>query len=122
MDVVHGLDLGMGIDGHRVEAAHLAHLDEGGLEARERLHVGLGPHVLVMVEDRQAVDVLHRNDGMLEAALLPGALGPLLALDSISVDIVTREAVFRGDEVRRDALRHEVGFHGDGGVDGPGAA
>ena len=47
VDVVDVLDLRMRLDRDRVEAAHLAHLHEGGLERRERLHVGVGPHVLV---------------------------------------------------------------------------
>ncbi len=62
MDMVDALDIGMRGDGDGVEAAHLAHLDEGGLELPERLHVGRRPHVLVAVEDREAVDVLHRHD------------------------------------------------------------
>ena len=78
--------------------------------------------MLVPGEDGDAVDVLHRHDRVREAALVPGLGGALLALDRIGVDIVAREAVFRRDEVGRDALRHEIGLDRDRGIDRPGAA
>ena len=45
-----------------------------------------------------------------------------LRLDGVGVDVVAREAVFGGDEIGRDALRHEIGGDGDRRVDRPGAA
>ena len=82
VDVVDALEVRVLQDRHRVEAGHhLAHLLERRLERAERLHVGAGAHVLVAVEDRQAVDVLHRHDRAGEAALLPGPGGAPLALD-----------------------------------------
>ena len=122
VDVVDALDLGMGLNRHRVEAALLAHHRERRLQARQRLHVGLGPHVLVAVEQGQAVDVLDRRDRVLEPALVPGRGRALLRLHGVGVDVVAREAVFGGDEIGRDALRHEIGRNGDGGIDRPGAA
>ena len=110
-------------DRHGVEAGHgLAHVLEGGLERAERLHVGLGAHVLVAVEERQAVDVGDRDDRAGEAALVPGAGGALLALDGVGVDVVAGEAELGGDDVGADALRHEVGLEGERGVDGDGGA
>ena len=46
----------------------------------------------------------------------------LLRLDRIGVDIVAREAVFRRDQIGRDALRQEVGGDGDARIDRPCAA
>ena len=80
-----------------------------GFSDGERLHVGLRAHVLVVVEQRQAVDVLDRGDRALEPALVPGGRRALLRLDGVGVDVVAREAVFGGDEVGGDALRHEIG-------------
>ena len=122
VDVVHFLDFGMLLHGHRVEAAHLAGHDEGRVERGQRLHVGRRAHVLVMVEDGEAVLVLDRDDRVLEAALVPGLGGALLALDGIGVDVVAREAVFGGDQVGRDALRHEPAGQADRRVHVPGAA
>ena len=53
--VIDRLDLGMRLHGDRIEAADLAHLHEGGLELRQRLHGGGRPHVLVLGEDGEAV-------------------------------------------------------------------
>ncbi len=55
------LDLRMRLHRHRVEAAHLAHLHEGRLQRGQRLHGRRRPHVLVLVEDGEAVDVLDRR-------------------------------------------------------------
>ena len=103
---------------HGVEARHhLALFLERGLQPAQRLHVRLGAHVLVAVEDRQAVLVAHGDDGAGEAAFGPGAGGAFLALDGIGVDVVAGKAVFGGDDVGRDALRHEVGLHREARVD-----
>jgi hypothetical protein len=112
----------MRLDRHRVEATELAHLHECRLELRQRLHVGVGPHVLVAGEDGQPIDVLHRHDGAPEAALLPGLGCAFLALDRISVAVRAREAVFGRDQVGGDALRHEIGFDRNRRVDRPRAA
>ena len=57
-----------------------------------------------------------------EMALVPGRRGALLALDRVGVDVVAGEAVFGGDQVGRDALRHEIGFDRDRRIHRPGAA
>ncbi len=62
--------------------------------------------MLILVEDSEAVDVLHRDDGVLEPAFVPGFRGALLALHGIGIDIIARETVFGRDEIRRHALRH----------------
>ena len=49
----------------------------------------------------------------LKRPVLPGGRGALLRLDGVGVDVVAREAVFGGDEVGRDALRHEIGGDGE---------
>ena len=122
MDMDDALDLRMRLDGDRVEAALLAHHDERRLQRGERLHVGLRPHVLVMIEQGEAVDVEDRRDRILEAAVLPGRGGALLRLDRVGVDVVAREAVFGRDQIGRDALRHEIGGNGERRIDRPGAA
>ena len=71
VDVVDELDIGVGRGRDRVEPAHLAHLDEGGLQRGQRLHVGARTDGLVAVEDGQAVDVGDRDDRILEAARPP---------------------------------------------------
>ena len=112
-------DLGMGLNRDRIESALLAHRHEGCLQCAERLHVGSRTHVLVAGEERQAINVPHRHDRTVEAPGLPGCCRPLLALDRVSVDIVARKPVFRRDQVGGDALRHEVGWDGDGRIDRP---
>ena len=78
--------------------------------------------MLVLGEDRQAVHVAHGDDRAGEAALLPGLRGALLALHRIVVAVGTRKAVFGGNEIGGNALRHEIGFERDRGIDRPGAA
>ena len=53
MDVLHLLHVGMRLYRDRVEAAHLPDDLEGRVERRERLHVGVGPRMLVAFEERQ---------------------------------------------------------------------
>ena len=108
--VIDRLDLRIALHRDRIEARHLAHLHERRLQRGERLHRGVGPHVLVLGEDREPVDVLHRHDRFLEAPFVPCLGGALLAFDRIGIDVVAREAVLRRDQVGRDALRQEVGF------------
>ena len=79
-------------------------------------------HVLVTLEQRQAVDVEDRRDRVLEAAFVPGGGGALLRFDRVGVDVVAREAVFGRDQVRRDALRHEIGGDGERRIGRPCAA
>ena len=78
--------------------------------------------MLVLGENGEAVDVLHRHHGILEAAFVPGFCRALLALHRIGIDVVARKTVFGGDQVGRDALRHEVGRHRHRRVHRPGAA
>jgi hypothetical protein len=78
--------------------------------------------VLVLGQERDAVDVADRDDRFRETAFLPGLRRALLRFDRIGVDVVAGEAVFRRDEIGRDALRHEVGFDRDMRIDRPGAA
>ncbi len=73
--------------------------------------------MLVLVENGEAVDILHRHDCVLEAALFPGLACALLALHRIGIDVVPGEAVLGRDQVGRDALRHEIGVDGDGRID-----
>ena len=111
VDVVDPLEVRVLQDRHGVEAGHgLADVLERRLERAEGLHVGRGPHVLVAVEDRQAVDVAHRHDRLREAVVRPGGGGALLALDGEEVAVVAGEAELGGDDVGADALRHEVGL------------
>ena len=122
VDVIDLLDFRMGLDADGLEAAHLARHLEGGVEGGQRLHVGRRAHVLVPVEDHEAVLVLHRDDGLVEVALFPGIRRALLALDRVAIDVVAGEAVLGGDQVGRDALRHEIGREVHRGVHVPGTA
>ena len=119
MHVVDRLDVRMRLHRDGVEARELAHLDERRLELRQRLHGGRRPHVLVLGEQRDAVAVLHRDDGFRKAPFVPGDAGALLALHRIGVDVVAGEAVLGGDEVGGNALRHEVGGDRDRRIDRP---
>src|ERR1700729_4228706 len=67
--------------------------------------------MLVALEQREAIDVEDRRERVLEPALFPGGWGAFLRLARALVDVVAREAVFRCDEVGRDALRHEISWN-----------
>src|SRR5690606_14612432 len=51
-----------------------------------------------------------------EPLFFPGLCGTFLRFYRKRVGIVAGEAVFGGDDVGRDALRHEVGLHGEARV------
>ena len=99
MDVVDRLDLRIALDRDRIKARHFAHLHERGIELRQGLHGRGRPHVLVLVEQRQPVDVLYRDHRVLETAVLPGFRRTLLTLDRIGVDVGAREAVLGRDQI-----------------------
>ena len=122
VDMLDRFHIRMRLDGDGIETAHLTHHHEGRIERSQRLHVGAGPHVLVLVQNGKAVNVLDRRDGFGEAAVLPACLRALLAFHRIGVDIVAREAPFRGDQIGGYALRHEVGGNSDRWVHRPCAA
>ena len=119
MDVVELLDLRIALLRHRIEAREFAQLRERRLERRQRLHRRIGAHMLVMVEDGLAENVLHRHDRLLEIAVLPRIRRALLAFDRIGVDVVAREAVERRDQIGADALRREIGLDRDLRIDRP---
>ncbi len=113
VDVVHRFDLGVAQLHDVVEARHgLAHVLERGLQRAERLHVCARADELIMVEDRDAVLVLHSEDGIGEDAIFPRLGRALLAFDRIGVDVVAGKAVLGGDQVSGDALRREIAAHG----------
>ena len=117
------LDIGMRRDRDRVEAAHLAHLHEGGLELRRA--TACRSRAACARRWSRIVRPLTSFTGTTDFAkppFLPGLRGALLRLDRIGVDIVAREAVFGRDEIGRDALRQEVVGDRDAGIDRPGAA
>src|SRR3984885_13163234 len=122
VDVIDEFDFRVLLNRNGVEAAHFSHLHERRFERSERLHGRVGSHVLVLVENSEAVDVLYFYDRAAEAAVAPSLCCALLTLDRVGVDIVAREAVFGGDEIRGNALGHEIFDHGAAGVDGPRAA
>jgi len=119
VDLLYPVEL---LQGHGVEAPHLTDAGEGRLETAQRLQGGVGAHVLVVVEQRHAVAVLDRDDGLGEVARAPGLGGALLRLQGERVAVLAGEALGGGDEVGRDALRHEVGVVGGLRVHRPGAA
>src|SRR5690606_3010269 len=82
---------------------------------------GAGTHVLVAVEDRDAVDVLDGHDRAVEPALVPRLGGETLRALGVAVHVLTREALDGGAQVGTDALRREVGVVVGGRVHGPGA-
>ncbi len=73
-------------------------------------------------KQRNAVDVPDLDHRTGEAAVVPGGRRALLALDRIGVAVVAGEAVLGGDQVGRDALRHEVGFDRQRRIHRPGSA
>ena len=122
MDVVDLLDPVVLLQRDGVEAAHLAHRGERGLELAQRLDRRAGADELVLVEDDVLVDVLDRDDRVVEAAGGLGGRGALLRARGVGVDVVAGEPLDRGDEVGADALRDEGGVVVGLGVHRPGAA
>ena len=109
MRVFHHRDL--------VEAGHgFAHILEGRLQGGERRHIGAGAHVFVTVQNGQAVAVGHRDDGFGKAVVRPGGGRPVLGFHGQGIRHLTGKAVFGGDDIGRNALRHEIGFHGEAWV------
>jgi hypothetical protein len=78
--------------------------------------------VLVVVEQRHAVAVLDRDDGLGEVAGAPRGGRSLLRLHGVGVHVLAAEALDGCDEVCADALRDEVGVVRGLGVHRPGTA
>ena len=116
MHVVDAFQVVVLLQGDGVEAERAADVGEGRGKGAERLHGGLGSAVLVLVEDRHPVAVGDRHDRALEPALAPGGVGALLGADGVGVDVLPAEALDGGDQVRTDALGHEVVVVGRGRV------
>ena len=112
----------MRLDRDRIETAHRAHLRERRLQLPPATAWSSRAACARPCQDGEAVDVLDRDHRILEAALVPGLRRALLALHRVSVDVVARKAVFGGDQVGRDALRHEIGRHRHRRIHRPGAA
>ena len=89
VDVVDLLDPVVLLQRHRVEAAEVAHRRERRLQLAERVDGRLGADELVVVEHDVVVDVEHRHDRVLEAALGLGGRGALLRARGVDVDVLT---------------------------------
>ena len=100
----------------------LADALEGGLQLGQTLHGGVGPHVLVVVKNHQAVLVADRHHGLGEVAARPRLGGLLLDAQRVGVDVLAGEALDGGDQVGADALRHEADVVVGGRVERHGAA
>ena len=121
VDVVDAFQLRIALLDDLIEA-HAAHARKGRVEARQRLHVCIRAHMLVMVEDDGAHLVFHRNDRFGKATFFPGGCGALLGFDGKGIDIIAGEAPLGRNRVCANALRREVGFDRDGRVRRPCAA
>ena len=108
-------------DLRRIAGGDPAVLGEGRLELGQRLHRRAGTDALVGGHQLgAAVDIdRHRDDLVLEPALGGGGLGPALALGSVAVEVLPREAVLVGDHVGPDALGRQAGL-GVAGLHGGG--
>ena len=105
-------------DLRRVAGGDLAVGLEGRLQVGERLDGGAGADALVGGDELVDLDDLagllveallgDRDDLVVEAALVGGLLGPLLALGAEGVEVLAGEAPLVGDHLGRDALRHEA--------------
>ena len=123
VDMVDLLDLRIALQSNRIKARHLLpHRLKGGRQACHRLHVGARPHMFVMREHNLTNHVAHADHRILEPALAPSLSSPLLALHRIGIDIITAEAIFGGNQVGPNALRHEIGLVGHRRVHRPGTA
>ena len=110
MYMVEFLDLGIFAgDQAAVRVSGLIHDDiaehaEHGLEPGKTLQRGSGAREFFPVERDGTVLVLHRNDGIVKAAVLNGFCGACLAFHGKLVDGLAIDAFQRGDGVGADAL------------------
>ena len=89
MHMVDGLDLGVPLDGHVVEARLCADLFERGIEAGQALHAGVAAHGFIVIQHHVAEVVDNGQDGAVEIAVCPGFRGPVLAFDGVRVAVFT---------------------------------
>ena len=81
VDVIDPLKMRVFQHRNLVEAGHLlTHHREGGVQRAEALHVGAGAHVLVAIQNGQAVLVLDGDDRFLETVVFPCRCGALSAI------------------------------------------
>jgi hypothetical protein len=106
---------------HVVEAELADHL-EGRVEPAERLEGRARLDEVVAFENRQAVLVTHGYDGSVEVPAVARVRRAALGLDGVAVDVLAAPALERGDRVGPDALGHETGLGGKGGVVAHGTA
>ena len=92
---------------------HLAHLLEGSIQRAKALHIGFRAHVFVTVQNGDAVLIAHGDYRFVEPTFIPGALGAFLGFHGQRIGLITVKSVLGRDDVRADALRHKVGFHGE---------
>ena len=98
----------------RVARGHPSFRDERRLEGCERLGRGVRPRSLVHGEEDAHVRVrdLDRDDLVLEPPLGDRRERATVRLERVGVELLAREAPLLGDQLGRDALRHELpAFH-----------
>ncbi len=101
---------------HPIEPGHGAEFGKGRLQRSETFHGCLGAEVLVPIEDDESVPVDHRHYRIGKVSLVPGPLGALLRQHGVPIELGSGVAGSRGNQVGRDALRHEMKIGGEHGV------
>src|SRR5690606_10843075 len=92
---------------------------ERRLQLGQTLEGRVRTHVLVLVEDGQAVLVLDRDDRLGEVAAGPGCRRELLRTQCVGVDVLAGEALDGRVEVGGDALGNQVAVVVGGGIEHP---
>ena len=119
MDMINPLQMRVFHQRHLIKPRHaLAHIFESGLERTKALHIGGGAHVLVVIKDHQPVLIAHRDDRGAKSGLIPRHFGAALGFDPQRIGFITAKAVFGGDEIGADTLRHKISLHCEAWVDG----
>ncbi|MNQ98461.1 hypothetical protein D3C85_1141540 [compost metagenome] len=122
MHVLHAFELGITLQGDCVETGLGAHVDERSLQAGQRFKRGVRADELIVIEHRQAKDVLDRDDRIGKAPFGPGTRRALLAFYRVGIALLASEAMLGRQQVGTDALHHEVSLEGHLRVHRPGTA
>ena len=112
VDVIDLLKMRVFHQRNRIKARHLlAHHLEGWVQRTKCLHICAWTDLFVLGQDFETVMVTDRHDRFLEFASAARSRCTLLGFNRVFVAHIARETIFGRDDVRRDTLGHEIGFH-----------
>ena len=119
VDVIDLFQMRIFHHGDLIKARHdLTHRLKGWVQSAKALHICLRPHVFVIVQNRQTILVVDRDNGLIKTTFVPSLFGAALRFHCQCIGFIAGKSVFGGDNVRGNSLGDEIAVYCETRING----